>query len=137
MVHRTYKSASHEAAVRKPSATNPKGECEMFNFDDANKVSKEAVDTVLKSYSAMANGMQTIAAEAADYSKKSFEQGASTVEKLSGAKSMEKVLEIQTEFAKSSYESFVQQAAKMGEIYADLAKEAYRPFERSVNKSVN
>lgn len=108
----------------------------MFNFDEANKAGKETVDTMLKSYSAMANGMQTIAAEAADYSRKSFEDGASMMEKLTGAKSLEKVFEIQSDYAKSSYESFVQQATRMGEIYADLAKDVYRPFEKSAQKAI-
>lgn len=109
----------------------------MFNFDEANKIGSETVDTMLKSYSNMATGMQILASEAADYSKKSFEHGASTVEKLSGAKSMEKVFEIQTDFAKSSYETFVQQATKMGEIYADMARDVYKPFEKSVAKAGN
>jgi phasin family protein len=109
----------------------------MFNFDDANKVGKEAVDTMLKSYSAMSSGMQTIAAETADYSKKSVEHGASTFEKLAGAKSLEKVFEIQTDYAKSSYEAFVQQATKISEIYADLAKDVYKPFEKTASKVAN
>jgi hypothetical protein len=104
----------------------------MYNFDEANKVGKEVVDTMLKSYSNMATGMQTIASEAADYSKKSFEHGAATVEKLSTAKSLEKVFEIQTDYAKSAYEAFVAQATKMGEIYADLAKDTYKPFEKAL-----
>jgi phasin family protein len=109
----------------------------MLNFDDANKAGKDTMDTMLKSYSTMATGMQTIASEAAAYSKKSFEHSAAMVEKLSAAKSMEKVFEIQTDYAKSSYEAFVQQATKMGEIYADLAKDVYKPFERSMGKAAN
>lgn len=33
----------------------------MFNFDDANKKSKEAVDTALRTYSDTARGFQAIA----------------------------------------------------------------------------
>ena len=50
-------------------------------------------------------------------------------EKLLGAKSLEKAIEIQTAYAKTAYEGFVAQATRMGELYADLAKEAYKPFE--------
>lgn len=109
----------------------------MFDFDEANKVGKEAVDTMLKSYSAMANGMQALASEAADYSKRSFEYNTAVAEKLSGAKSVEKIFEIQTDYAKHSYESLVQQATRMGEIYADLAKGAYKPFEQTAAKAAN
>lgn len=106
----------------------------MFNLDEANKVGKEAVDTMLKSYSSMAKGFQTLATEASDYSKKTYDDGAVLFEKLAGAKSFEKAFEIQSDFAKSSYEAFVAQATKMGEIYADIAKEAYKPYETAASK---
>lgn len=109
----------------------------MINFDDVNNVGKEAVDTALKSYSVLSTGLQSIATEAADYSKRSVEEGAKTFEKLAGAKSLEKVFEIQTDYARTSYEAFVQQATRMSEIYADLAKDAYKPFEKTAAKTAN
>ena len=56
------------------------------------------------------------------------------MEKLLGAKSLDKAIEIQTDYAKSAYEGFVAQATKIGELYADLAKETYKPFEGYVAK---
>jgi hypothetical protein len=64
-----------------------------------------------------------------DYSKKSFEDCTKVMEKLLGAKSIDKAMEIQTDYAKSAYEGFVAQATKISELYADLAKETYKPFE--------
>ncbi len=101
----------------------------MFNFDDANRKSKEAVDSVLKSYSDTAKGFQAIASEAAEYSKKSFQDAVTHFETLSGLKSFEAAFELQTSYAKSSYEAFVSEATKLGEMYADLAKNAYKPYE--------
>ena len=85
----------------------------MFNFDDANKKSKEAIDVAVKSYSAWTKGLQAIATEAADYSKKSFEEGVAHVEKLSATKSVEAAFELQTNYIKSSYEGFVAEATKI------------------------
>lgn len=107
----------------------------MFNFDEANKKSKEAVDTFVKNYTTVAQGWQAIATEAADYSKKSFENGLAHFEKLSGVKSVEAAVELQTAFVKSSYEGFVAEATKLSEMYADLAKDAYKPFEAPVVKA--
>jgi phasin family protein len=73
--------------------------------------------------------------EVADYSKKSVEGSAAAWEKLMGAKSVEKAFEIQSEYLKSSYEDFVAEATKLGELYADLAKEAYKPFEGAMAKA--
>jgi len=107
----------------------------MFNFDDANKTSKEAVDTFVKSYATAAQGWQAIATETADFSKKSFENGLAHFEKLSGVKSVEAAVELQTAFVKSSYEGFVAEATKLGEMYANLAKGAYKTYEAPVAKA--
>ena len=107
----------------------------MFNFDEANKKSKEAVDTFVKNYTTAAQSWQAIATEAADYSKKSFETGLAHFEKLSGVKSVEAAVELQTAFVKSSYEGFVAEATKIGEMYADLAKGAYKSYEAPVAKA--
>lgn len=107
----------------------------MFNFEDANKKSKEAMDTALKGYSEVAKGFQAIAAEASEYSKKSFQDAVSHMETLAGAKSFETVFELQSSYMKSSYEGFVAQATKMNEMYADLAKTAYKPYEAPIAKA--
>ena len=107
----------------------------MFNFDEANKKGKEAVDTLVKSYTTAAQSWQAIATETADYSKKSFENGVAHFEKLSGVKSVEAALELQTAFVKSSYEGFVAEATKITEMYADLAKGAYKTYEAPVAKT--
>jgi len=106
----------------------------MMNFDSTSKMRKETMDTMLTTVSSMTKGFQQIAAEATEYSKKSYEDGAAVVEKLASAKSLDKAIEIQTDYAKSAYETFVAQATKMSEIYADLAKEAYKPFETAAAK---
>jgi hypothetical protein len=101
----------------------------LKNLDDMQKYGKDNMDATMKVWGQVSKGVQTIAAETADYSKKSFEEGSAALEKLLGAKSLEKAIEIQTAYAKSAYEGFVAQATKMGELYADLAKETYKPFE--------
>jgi hypothetical protein len=99
------------------------------NFEDLQTVGKDNVDATLKSFGALSKSGQAIAVELADYSKKSFEQGSATLEQLFGVKSIDKAFEIQTGYVKSVYESFVAEASKLGELYADLAKETYKPFE--------
>ncbi|MDZ7823776.1 MAG: phasin family protein [Ahrensia sp.] len=101
----------------------------MKSFEDMNKTSKELMDNSLKSYASMTKGMQVIATEATDFTKAQYEQGTAVFEKLTATKSVEKAMEVQTEYAKSAYEAFVAQATKMSELYMNVAKEAYKPFE--------
>lgn len=106
----------------------------MFKVEDLQQQSKEQLDAAVASARTVANGFQAIAAAYGDYSKKSFEDTKSYVEKLSGVKSLDKVLEVQNEYAKTAYETFVAEAQKIGQLYSDLAKETYKPFEGLVAK---
>ena len=105
------------------------------NFEDLQQVRKENVDLAMKSMGVLSKGTQAIAVEVADYSKKAFEDGTAALEKLFGVKSFEKAIEVQTEYAKTAYEGFVAKASKIGELYADLAKETYKPFETLMAKA--
>ena len=107
----------------------------MKNFEDIQKLSKDSMDATMKSFGTLTKASQAIAAEVADYSKKSFEEGTKVFEKMLGAKSLDKALEIQTDYAKTAYEGFVAQATKIGELYADFAKETYKPFESYMVKA--
>jgi hypothetical protein len=106
-------------------------------MEDMQKFGKENVEAALKSFDAYAKNVQTIAQEVADYSKRSLDEGTRTAEKLFGAKSIDNAIEIQSAYLKSSYEGFVSQAAKLGSLYVDLARESYKPFESQVAKATN
>jgi hypothetical protein len=83
----------------------------------------------MKQFGTVSKGWQALATEFADYSKKSFEQTTSAFEKLLGAKSLDKAIEVQSDYVKTAYEGFVSQTTKIGELYTDLAKETYKPLE--------
>ena len=106
----------------------------LKNFDELQKLSKDNMDAAMKSFGAVSKSVQAIATEVADYSKKSFEDGSAATEKLFGAKSFEKAIEIQTDYAKTAYEGFIAGATRIGELYADLTKETYKPFEGYLGK---
>lgn len=77
--------------------------------------------------------IQTIALAYGEYTRKSFEQTRSFVEKLAGVRSLDQAIEIQTEFAKQAYETFVMDAQKIRELYSSLAKQT---FEGAVTRMI-
>src|SRR6476620_9087627 len=103
-----------------------------FNLEDMQKLSQTNMDTAKKAFGEWNKGWQAIAAEITDYTKKSFEEGTATFEKLASAKSVEQAIEIQTGFAKRAYDGYMHQMSKIGGMYADLAKEAYKPVEKAL-----
>ncbi len=88
----------------------------------------EQIDTGTASTDSFPGGFQAIATAYGDYTKKSFEDTKLFVEKLSGVKSLDKAIEVQTEFAKTAYETFVTESQKIAALYSDLAKQSYKPF---------
>ena len=60
---------------------------------------REQIDAAAASMNSFPGGFHAIATAYSDYTKKSFEDTRAFVEKLSGAKSADKAIEIQTEFA--------------------------------------
>ena len=108
----------------------------MFqNFDDVQKLGKDGLDRTVKSLTAVTKGYQAIAAEFVDYARKSVEDGTAAVEKFATVKSLDKALELQSELIKAGYEAAVARATKIGELYADLAKEAAQPYEGLFGKA--
>lgn len=104
--------------------------------EDFQKFGKDGMDMAMSSFGVWSKGAQAIAAEIADYSKKSVEDSAEAWEKLIATKTPEKAMEVHSAYLKSSYENFVAEATKIGELYVDLAKEAYKPFEGAFSKAM-
>ena len=109
----------------------------MSNYDEMQKKSKEHVDNMVKSFSAMSRGMQSLAVENSDFAKKSFEHGSSALEQMMSAGSMEKFFEIQSDFIKSHTEQAVSQIQKNSEICISMIKDAYSPYEGYMQNAMN
>ncbi|WP_246669217.1 MULTISPECIES: phasin family protein [unclassified Bradyrhizobium] len=78
--------------------------------------------------------LQTIANAYRDYTRKSFEEFGSFFEQLSGARSLDKAMEVQTEFMKRAYESSVAESRKIRELHSKLARQTLEPFQGLVGK---
>ena len=103
--------------------------------EDFQKKSKDNYEALARPYGEVNKGLQLIGTRMTDYSKKAFEDGTAALEKMFGVKSFDKAIEVQTEYAKTAYEGFMAEASKIGEMYAGLAKETYKPFESLMGKA--
>jgi phasin family protein len=99
------------------------------------KAGKEGFDAIVRAYGEANKGFQAIAAEVTDYSKTAFEDATRAFQQLVTAKSAEQAFEIQSQYAKKAFDAYIAQLSKLGEMYVDLARNAYKPFEQAVAKS--
>ena len=103
--------------------------------EEFQRVGKNGFDTAVHSFGEMNKGLQAIAAEVTDYSKKAFEDGTRAFEQLLGAKSFEQVIEFQSQYAKKAYDTYTAELSKLGEMYAGLTRNAYKPVEQAAAKA--
>ena len=73
--------------------------------------------------------LQTIANAYRDYTRKSLEDFGSFVEQLSGVRSLDKAMTVQSEFVKRAYETSVAESQKICELHNRLAKQTLDPFK--------
>jgi phasin family protein len=102
--------------------------------DDLQKIGKDNYNAMLRSYGELSKGFQAVSARMTEYSKQAFEDATRTFEKLAGVKSLEQAVEIQSQYAKTAFDNWVTEASKLSEMYANMAREAYRPVEKAVAK---
>jgi phasin family protein len=79
--------------------------------------------------------LQTIAKAYGDYTRKSIEETRSYVEKLRDVRSLDKAMEVQTEFAKHAFEMFVAGSQRIYGLHKELARQTLKPLEHLVDKS--
>lgn len=109
----------------------------MGNFDGAKgfeefqKLNQQSAEASMKLMGEWTKGWQAIAAEMNDYARRSFEESTATFEKLMAVKSLDQAFEIQSSFAKRSYDEYMHQMTKVGGMYANLAKDAAKPMEKA------
>jgi hypothetical protein len=98
--------------------------------------SKDGFDAAVRSFGEVNKGVQALAAEITDYSKKAFEDSCRAWEQLVGAKSVGQVIEIQSQFAKKAYDTYISEMSKLGEMYVAIARNASKPVEQATARRV-
>jgi hypothetical protein len=97
------------------------------NLEDFQDFSKQQLAAIASASSTWAKGLQELATESTDYSKEAFAATSATLEKLLGARTVEAAVQIQSDYAKQTYEGFVAQATKGSELFAKVAADAFKP----------
>ena len=101
-------------------------------YEDFSLYGKDFAESSVQSLASLSSRAQAIATEATEYTRQSVQANGEFVEALLSAPSFEDAIDIQTDYLKRSYEGFVAQATRTSELYANLARDAYRPFESLV-----
>lgn len=109
-----------------------KGDAMNKDFSNIQPAVNAQLDAATSEASSVTTIVQAIVSEATDYAKKSLDASRIFVENLVSAKSLHTVIEIHSEYAKTSCAAFLAQATKMGELYSNLAKASFKPIGQTI-----
>lgn len=128
-------------ATAKTTAKKPESDIEGAQKAAADQVAKIAktleeaaafgqdnMGALMKSSNLAIKHVEEMNAEIVAFSKKSIEEGLAAAKELSTIKTVPEFVEKQAELAKSQFDTFMKQAARMNELYMAAAKDVYAPL---------
>jgi phasin family protein len=101
-------------------------------IESATAFSQNNVDAIVASSKIATKAAESLGAEIAAYSKKSYEDGMAAAKELTACKSVSDFVEKQAEFSKTSIEGFVTGATRLNEMYTAAAKEIFEPLNARI-----
>ena len=98
--------------------------------------SKSNLEALTASATAAQKGAEALSAQVVSYSKSSWENGVAAAQTISQARSIQELIELQTNFAKSSMETYLSEVTKMTETLTGSVKDSFKPINERVTASV-
>ncbi len=119
-----------KAQVEKASAQTMKA------YEDAAKFNKENLDAFVVASTTYAKGVESVSKSWAAFAQETFEASANVAKAMLGAKTLKEAVDLQTDFAKTTFDKFVAEGTKVSEASIKVTNEALEPINARVNVAV-
>lgn len=119
-----------KAQVEKASAQTMKA------YEDAAKFNKENLDAFVVASTTYAKGVESVSKSWAAFAQETFEASANVAKAILGAKTLKEAVDLQTDFAKTTFDKFVAEGTKVSEASIKVTNEALEPINARVNVAV-
>jgi phasin family protein len=106
------------------------------NYEEFSELSKENIDAFVKSGTIVAKGFEEAGKAWIDFTRRSFETSVETAKAVMGAKDLREVVDVQSDFARTSFDSLVNEGSKLSELGVKVANEALEPIQSRINVTV-
>jgi phasin family protein len=105
-------------------------------FEQFNTLGKDNMEAVVAFSTTYAKGIEAINAELMAFAKKSIEDSVNATKALMGAKTVKELVDLQSDFAKTSFDELMSKSSKLGEMYAKVAQQAFEPINARVSETM-
>jgi phasin family protein len=99
------------------------------SYEQAFVFGKDNAEAVLKSATLAGKGVEAITTKVFAYSRQSVEESVAVTKAMLGSKSVQELLELQSDFAKSAFETYLAEMNKMRGLAMNVAKDAAEPLQ--------
>lgn len=105
-------------------------------YDDLTAFSKANVDAFIQANQVLAKGFEAISKEMISLTQASMESAAAAAKAVFQAKTFKDVVELNTDYTKTSFDKFVSNSTKLSELSVKVATDAFAPVTARVNVAV-
>ena len=106
------------------------------DYGDLAAIGKENVEAAISSGSLIVKGFEVLGKEWASFARQSVEGNVAATTAIFGAKTLNEVVDLQNDYARKSFDQFVEESAKLTELSVKVANEALAPIQTRVNLAV-
>jgi phasin family protein len=121
---------STKEQVEKASATAFK------TYEDFSKFSKENVEAYVVAGSTVFKGFETISRAWVSFAQETFDASAQVAKAMLTAKTLREAVDVQTDFAKTTFDKLVSEGTKVSELSVKVANEAAEPISARLNATI-
>lgn len=132
----TLKASVEQFTTAGNQAFKDQVEKSLAGLNEINAHSKKNLEAVVASVTAATKGAESLGAQYMAYSKTAVENQVAAAKALSGAKSVQEAVELQTTWAKSAMELYMAEVGKMGETVSATIKDSFKPINERVTATV-
>lgn len=105
-------------------------------YDEFAGLGKDNVDAYVRSTTALTKGIESLNKQLMSIAQSAVEANVATTKALFGATTLRELVDLQTEFSRSRFDSAVAESAKLTEMTMALANDAIEPIQISMNATV-
>jgi phasin family protein len=106
------------------------------NYDELVSLNKANLDAVVATTTTFAKGFETLAKELMGFAQGNVETGMTTTKKVLGAKNLQEMMDLQSEYSRALFDSCVAESAKVAELSMKTANEAFAPLQERAQVTV-
>ncbi len=130
-------SKGYEQAVAMTQEQVEKASSTVFHgYDEVASLGKDNMDACVQCSARAAKGFEALGTEMLAFTQAAMQTGFSTAQALAAAKSLRELMDLQSAYSRSSFDSLVAESAKLTELSIAVTNEAMEPLQTRVTVTV-